>query len=105
MQVNNQQDNSKFKYEKIKKFLNNPFVKFSLGFVGLGTIGIAAKLIYDKINNKNIESKKTKDEIKLDANDKKFVAKNFFLCKWGEGNYFCWNDVFIQFLMLPYIRC
>ena len=109
MQVNNQQDNSKFKYEKIKKMLNNPFVEFSLGFVSLGTIGIAAKLIYDKINNKNIESKKIKDEIKdeikLDANDKKFIAKNFFLCKWGKGNYFCWNDVFIQFLMRPDIRC
>ena len=100
--MNSQQDNSKFKYEKIKKMLNNPFVKFSLGFVGLGTIGIAAKLIYDKLNNKNIESEKI-DEIKLDANDKKFIAKNFFLCKWKNSS--CWNDVFIQFFMCPDIRC
>ena len=102
IQVNSQQDNSKFKYEKIKKMLNNPFVKFSLGFVGLGTIGIAAKLIYDKLNNKNIESEKI-DEIKLDANDKKFIAKNFFLCQWKNNS--CWNDVFIQFLMCPEYRC
>ena len=106
MEVNIQQKiNSEFKYEKIKKMLNNPFIKVSLGFVGIGTIGIAAKLIYDKLNNKNIESKKIKDEIKLDANDKKFIAKNFFLCGWGKGNYLCWNDVFTQLLMCPDIRC
>ena len=92
------------KYEKIKKMLNNPFIKVSLGFVGIGTIGIAAKLIYDKLNNKNIESKKIKDEIKLDANDKKFIAKNFFLCGREGINNPCWNNVFIQFLMCPDIR-
>ena len=111
MEVNIQQKiNSEFKYDKIKKMLNNPFIKFSLGFVGIGTIGIVAKLIYDKLNNKNIENKKInmkqdKYEIKLDANDKKYIAKNFFLCKWGGGNNLCWNDVFIQLLMRPDIRC
>jgi len=103
MQVNAQQEsNSKFKYEKIKKILNNPAVKFSLSSIGvvagIGTLGLVARLIYDKLNNKN-------NEIKLDANDKKFIAKNFFLCKWGGGNNLCWNDVFIQFLMCPDIRC
>ena len=94
MEVNIQREfNSKLKYEKIKKMLNNPIVKFSLSsagsIIGIGTLGLAAKLIYDKIHKKKKK--------------KKFIKKNFFLSKWEKNS--CWNDVFIQFLMCPEYRC
>ena len=41
MQVNIQENNSNIKYEKIKKMLNNPNVKFLLSSVG-GVAGIGA---------------------------------------------------------------
>ena len=63
MQINIQ-NNQENLYEKIKKMMNNPFVKFSLGFVGLGTIGIAAKLIYDKIHQNKID--KVYNELVID---------------------------------------
>lgn len=114
MLINNQNNQENF-YGKISKILNNSAAKFSIagvgGFVGIGALGLITKLIYDKLNNKNTESEKNKlktqdkDEIKLDANNKKFITKNFFLCQWGGGTNLCWNDVLIQFLMLPDIRC
>ncbi len=105
MEINIQQKiNSEFKYEKIKKMLNNPFIKVSLGFVGIGTIGIAAKLIYDKLHNYTFEQRMINGII-VSITDQIWIAKNFFLCKWGRGNYLCWNDVFIQLLMAPDIRC
>ncbi len=81
MEVNIQREfNSKLKYEKIKKMLNNPIVKFSLSsagsIIGIGTLGLAAKLIYDKIHkNEFIE---------------KFIKKNFFLSKWEKNS--CWLE-------------
>ncbi len=97
MQVNSQQDNSKLKYKKIKKILNNPIVKFSLSSAGgiarIGTLGLAAKLIYDKIH---------KNEVKL-TNIEKYISQNFFLSKWERNS--CWNDVFIQLLICPEYRC
>ena len=86
MQVNSQQDNSK---------LNVKLLIGSVGgTIGVGVFGIALKLIYDKIHN---------NEVKLDSNIEKYISKNFFLSKWERNS--CWNDVFIQFLMCPDIRC
>ncbi len=46
---------------------------------------------------------KSADEIKICTVDEQFIKSNFFLCGWKNNS--CWNDVFIQFLMLPDIRC
>ena len=96
MPINIQNNQENF-YEKIRKILNNTAAKFSIisagGLTGIVSLGLITKLIYDKINNK----------IKLNINDEKYIKKNFFLCKWKNNS--CWNDVFIQLLMCPDIRC
>ena len=75
MQVNNQQGNSKLKYEKIKKNL-----KYLPGLAGTGSIvAIVAKLIYDKTHHYNYKEKIINGII-LSITNQIWIAKNFFLC-------------------------
>ena len=87
--------NNNFSCKKLKEFLNNPVVKYLLGFAGaISGVTIASKLIYDRIHE---------NEVKLDSNIKKYISQNFFFSKWEKNS--CWNDVFIQLLMCPEYRC
>ena len=102
MQINIQ-NNQENLYEKIKKMMNNPFVKFSLGFVGLGTIGIAAKLIYDKIHQNKIDKVYNElvidNDVTLSTADQIWISKNMIL--FAQKYPLCWHNVFMQLLACP----
>lgn len=99
--IQNNQENS---YEKIKKFLNNPITKFSLGTVGgitsIGALSLIVKLVYDKIYENIIYNEiKIDNDVTLSIADQIWIAKNMIL--FAQKTPLCWHNVFMQLLACP----
>ena len=95
---------------KVKYFKKNNIVKGAALLSTFALLGYLGKKCFGKNEDNNSKKKqhvdkikKTEDKIELSEADIEFIKRNFFLVAWDDNS--CWNDVFVQLLMLLSIGC